>query len=106
MIEWYLDVVPDMGAYGMIIGRDLLMDLGIDIRFSNNTVHWVTVTILMKSRDATVESFPLRDPEVIQEAAVRVQCRLKAKYTAANYGTSATSPCTWTYISKSNSLLY
>jgi hypothetical protein len=84
MIEWDLYVVPDMGAYDMIIGRDLLMDLGIDIRFSTNTVIWDTVEIPMKSRDATVESFHLSDPEIIQEATARVQDILEAKYTAAN----------------------
>jgi hypothetical protein len=38
----------------------------------------------MKSRDATVESFPLRVPEIIQEATARVQGILEAKHTAAN----------------------
>jgi hypothetical protein len=38
----------------------------------------------MKSRDATAESFHLSDPAVIQEATVRVQGILEAKYAAAN----------------------
>jgi hypothetical protein len=49
------------------------MDLGIDIRFSTNTVIWDTVEISMKSRDATVEYFHLSDPEIIQEVTVGVQ---------------------------------
>jgi Retroviral aspartyl protease len=84
MIEWDLNVVPDMGAYDMIIGQDLLMDLGIDIQFSTNTVIWDTVEIPMKSRDATTESFHLSDPVIIQKATARVQGILEAKYIAAN----------------------
>ena len=38
----------------------------------------------MKSRDATLESFHLSDPEIIQEVTARVQGILEAKYTAAN----------------------
>jgi Retroviral aspartyl protease len=83
MIEWDLYVVPDMGVYDMIIGQDLLVDLGIDIRFSTNTVIWDTVEIPMKSRGTTIQSFHLSDPKVIQEATARVQGILKAKYTAA-----------------------
>jgi hypothetical protein len=86
MIEWELYAVPDMGAYDRIIGQDLRMDLGIDIRFSTNTVIWdtQTVAIPMKSQDATVESFHLSDPEIIQEATARLQGILEALYTAAN----------------------
>jgi hypothetical protein len=68
MIEWNLYVVPDMGAYDMIIGQDLLMNLGIDIRFSTNAVIWDTVEIPMKSRDAKAGSFHLNDPESIQNS--------------------------------------
>jgi hypothetical protein len=73
-----------MGVYDMIICQDLLMDLGIDIRFSTNTVMWDTVEIPMKSQDATVESFHLNDPAIVQEATARVQGILEDKYTALN----------------------
>jgi hypothetical protein len=51
-------VVPDGGVYDIIIGQDLLVDLGINIRFSINTVILDTVEIPMKleSSDATIES--------------------------------------------------
>jgi hypothetical protein len=29
-----------VGNYDMIIGRDMLTDLGIDIRFSDNVISW------------------------------------------------------------------
>ena len=68
VIEWDLYVAPSMGAYDMIIGRDLLTDLGIDIRFSTNTVEWDSIEIAMKEGDATVESFHIGDPDSIKEA--------------------------------------
>ena len=40
VVEWDFHVAKDMGAYDMIIGRDMLQDLGIDIRFSDNTIVW------------------------------------------------------------------
>ena len=40
LIEWPLHVVDDMGAYDMIIGRDVMSFLGIDILFSEKVVTW------------------------------------------------------------------
>jgi hypothetical protein len=39
-IEWKFHVAPSLGNYDMIIGRDMLTDLGIDIRFSDNVIGW------------------------------------------------------------------
>jgi hypothetical protein len=39
----------------MILGRDLLMDLGIDIRFSTNTVEWDDSEIPMKDTDLEMQ---------------------------------------------------
>jgi hypothetical protein len=39
-------------TYEMIIGRDLLGELGIIMNFNNHTVTWDTDTIPMKDRDA------------------------------------------------------
>ena len=36
LFEWPLHVVKDMGAYDMILGRDVMSFLGIDILFSQN----------------------------------------------------------------------
>jgi hypothetical protein len=84
VIEWDLYVAPNMGAYDMIIGQDLLTNLGIDIRFSTNTVEWDSIEIPMKESDATVKSFHVGDPDSIKEANERIQGILEAKYQAAN----------------------
>ena len=69
----------------MIIGRDMMSDLGIDIKFSNNSVTWNGVEVPMKDRDATFEeSFHLGDTTAMEEATERVRTILEAKYEAAN----------------------
>jgi hypothetical protein len=39
-------------TYDMIMGQDLLGELGIIMNFNDHTVTWDTDTILMKDRDA------------------------------------------------------
>ena len=38
-----------LGDYDMIIGRDMLADLQIDLHFSDNTVHCLGTELLFKS---------------------------------------------------------
>ena len=40
LIEWDWHVVENLGAHDAIIGRDIMEFLGIDIRFSDQTVEW------------------------------------------------------------------
>jgi len=44
-------MAKDLGAYDMIIGRDILSDLGIKFDFTNNTMEWDGATISMQSSD-------------------------------------------------------
>ena len=48
LIQWELHVAPDLGSYDMIIGRDLLKFLKIDILFSKESVEWDQVEIPFK----------------------------------------------------------
>jgi hypothetical protein len=69
----------------MILGRDVMSDLGIDLRFSSMTIEWDGSEIPMKDRDAKeAESFFVADPASINDAAERVKAILDAKYEAAN----------------------
>ena len=56
LIEWNVHVVDNMGAYDMIIGRDIMSFLGIDIRFSDQVVTWEGAEMPFKPLDATVET--------------------------------------------------
>ena len=40
LIEWDLHVADNMGAHDMILGRDVLSFLKIDIKFSDQVVIW------------------------------------------------------------------
>ena len=57
-IEWdaYVDESPSHECrYDMIIGRDLLMHLGIDLVFSKAEIHWDNASIPMKTLETLSE---------------------------------------------------
>lgn len=73
MIEWKLHVAQGLGAYDMIIGRDILEGLGIDIMFSSQTISWEDVDIPFKDMDATeLDSFFIREPDVVRDTKDRL----------------------------------
>ena len=84
VIEWKLHVTPDLGAYDMILGRDLLVGLGIVIDFGNNTLEWDSIVIPMKDSDADVkDSYAMQEPDTIISATDRLKSILDAKYEKA-----------------------
>ena len=59
----------DLGAYNMILGRDLLSSLVLDTCFSDGTFKWprMQVKILMKPYECTVKTlYHVEDPMTIQ----------------------------------------
>ena len=85
VVEYQVHVTKDLGRYDMIIGRDILEELGIDIKFSNNTMEWDDKVVPMKSIDAEVEdSFHAEDSEAMQDATDRIKQILDAKYEPAD----------------------
>jgi len=63
----------------------MLTDLGIDLKFSSQTVEWDDSQIPFK--DASIpksEAFHVDDPQAIEDAAERVKRILEAKYKAAD----------------------
>jgi transposase InsO family protein len=72
-------------GYDMIIGRDLMSELGIDIRFSDSTVIWDERTISMKPFDSTMNSsYEIADSPAVTEATSRLKQILDAKYEKAD----------------------
>ena len=53
LIEWNLHVAKALGKYDMIIGRDILQFLKIDLRFSDNVVEWDGSELPFKDGEAT-----------------------------------------------------
>ncbi|HEY9708671.1 MAG TPA: reverse transcriptase family protein, partial [Oculatellaceae cyanobacterium] len=91
--EFHIDETtkPEHSNYDMIIGRDLLGELGIDICFSTNTIQWRGVSVPMRdygdlrSRHAVhliyLENF---ESEMAQAMSSRVNRILDAKYEKAD----------------------
>ena len=71
--------------YDMIIGRDLLSELRIDILFSNNTVIWDHKQTPLKLQDAKEAiDYHLVNSPAVKEATERIKRILNAKYEKAN----------------------
>ena len=85
LITWDVHVAKSLGAYDMIIGRDVMKDLGIDLSFSADTITWEGVEIPFKDTDVNItESYYIPDPGIVDEAAERLKTILDAKYEKAN----------------------
>jgi len=85
VIEWNLHVAESMGAYDMIIGRDILSFLGIDIHFSSQKVTWDGAQMPFKPVEATpLTHYHVEEAMAAQGAADRIKEILDAKYEAAD----------------------
>ena len=85
LIEWNLHVTKDMGAYDMIIGRDILSFLGIDLLFSARRVEWENEQMPFRPYDATVEShYHIAEAMAAEQSADRIKEILDAKYEPAD----------------------
>jgi len=85
MIEWNLHVTKSLGPYDMIIGRDILRFLKIDVKFSEEIVEWDGAEMPFKDGDASLkEAHCVADSDPVEDAAHRVKRILEAKYEKAD----------------------
>jgi hypothetical protein len=85
VIEWTFHVIPKTGAYDIIIGRDILHDLGFILDFDQSEVHWDHASIPFKDVTKDVmESFHVDEPEAAQESMSRVKRILDNDYGEAD----------------------
>ena len=84
MISWNLHITKDLGTHDMIIGRDILELLGVNIRFSDQTVQWGTKCVPFKDQDSTPFDVYFVNEDEMEEGSARIQRILDAKYEAAN----------------------
>jgi RNase H-like domain found in reverse transcriptase/Reverse transcriptase (RNA-dependent DNA polymerase)/Integrase zinc binding domain len=78
-------VAPDLGAYDMIVGREILKELGITLNFKEETVEWDEVVIPMKPENAIPEKhFAIADSASLDDATERIKSILDAKYEPAD----------------------
>ncbi len=84
-IKWNVHVADSLGAYDMIIGRNLLLDLGIELKFSTQTIEWDGRELPFKdAEDDPVQSYYIQDSCAVHEAATRIKHILDAKYEKAD----------------------
>ena len=93
-ITWtsYIEVSdPTKNRYDLIVGRDLMQEIGLDLLFSESTIKWGNMTIPMASSssfdtdcidDFEEEIMFAHDP--LSTEAERIQSILDAKYTPAD----------------------
>jgi len=86
MIEWNMHVTKSLGPYDMIIGRDILRFLKIDITFSEEIVKWDGAEMPFKDGDASVkEAHYAADNDLVEDAVHRVKRTLDAKFEKSRY---------------------
>ena len=85
LIEWNLHVIDNLGANDVIIGRDILGFLGINIKFSDHTVEWGQVTTPFKDADASQqEAHYVAEDGNLADANERLKRILDAKCEAVD----------------------
>jgi len=85
MIEWNLCATKSLEPYDMIIGRDILRFLKINIKFSEEIVKWDGAEIPFKDGDASIkEAHCVADSDPVEDAVHRVKWILDAKYEKAD----------------------
>jgi hypothetical protein len=85
MIEWEFHVTPSLGGYDMIIGRDVLEDLGIDLKFSAHEIEWDFATVPFKDAGSIKNSsFHIEEAESLMEYLYSAQKILDNDYEEAD----------------------
>jgi len=85
LIEWEMHVVESTTMnYDIIIGRDILEELGIVINFKTKQITWDEVSVPMRSMNTVQhEGYFIHDSDLIVEATARTKRILDAHYEAA-----------------------
>ena len=75
VIEWNFHVTKTIATYDMIIGRDMLEDLGIDIQFSDHTIIWDGHDMPFKNMttkaEIMAEAFHISEPDIVKDMTDR-----------------------------------
>ena len=86
-IESLMHVTPKLQNYDMILGRDLLQELGIILNFQDNSIQWEHAVAPMQSTDKECIynlHAAIEDSKSLQDATTRMKHILEAKYEPAN----------------------
>jgi len=79
LIEWNMHVTKSLGPHDVIIGRDTLKFLKINLRFSDEIIEWEGAEMPFKDGDAsTKEACCVSDSDPVEDAVHRVKHILDA----------------------------
>jgi len=85
LTEWNMHVTKSLGPCDMIIGRDILKFLKIDLRFSDEIIKWDGAEMPFKDGDAsTKEACYVADSDPVEDAVHRVKRILDAEHDKAD----------------------
>ena len=105
IIEHTFHLLPTTTGYDMIIGTNLMSELGLQLNFQDACVEWEDASMPFKDRDATFETaFLVEDIGSVRESMDRIKRILDATYEKA-YLEKITSECQHLSIEEHESLL-
>jgi len=85
VVTYHVHVTENTSNYDMIMGRDMLKALGIQISFGTDSVTWDEVSIPMKPFNARIETdYHIDDSVAVKDATKRMKQILDAKYEPAD----------------------
>jgi hypothetical protein len=81
IIEHTFHLLPTPTGYDMIIGTDLMTDLGIKLNFQDTSVEWEEASMPFKDKDAKIETdLYIEDSRAVRESTSRMKQILDATY--------------------------
>lgn len=85
IIEHKFNVLSTPIGYDMIMGTDLMTELGLKLNFKDACIEWDEASMPFKSRDATLESsFNIEDADAVLDSTGRMKRILDAHYEKAD----------------------
>ena len=105
-IRQKLHVVPKMSKYDILLGRDVMQQLGISLDFEDQVIHWNGNSANMKSPHfANNFNYNIEESYALQAENDRLQRILDAKYEKANL-LEITKNCTHVSTKEQKSLYF
>jgi len=87
LIEWKMHIVDSESMnYDIIIGRDVLEELGIIIDFKSKQITWDEISVPMRTMEEVEhEGYFINDSKLVAEELARTKRILDAHYEAADF---------------------
>ena len=85
VVHWKMHITENELNHDMIMGRDLLAELGIDLLYSKNLIEWDHKNVPFRERNVSADTeYYQLDPAPVDDATERIKNILDAKYEKAD----------------------